>query len=380
MARDETVTGRIESIAPGGAGFLRVGGKSVFVEMTAPGDMAVFRIAEERRDWARGELLEVREPGPGRAAPRCPHYGVCGGCGLQHLSYEAQREAKSALLAETFRRVGGVEIPPPPVAPSPPWEYRNRARFHLRASPPFLGFRERRSARVVEIRDCPVAAPGIRRLLAGGSGERPPVPPGKDEVTVYSRGDVLLWEGQGPGRVKVRDRELVMDAGLFFQSNAVMLEALIPDLADAARGADTGRPLADVYAGVGTFAAFLGEAFPGVDVVERNRGALALARENLRGTPGRFFPMTGGEWAKAGGADGCGFLVLDPPREGLSPALRRALASGGPRRLAYVSCSPATFARDCRELLSGGRRLTALKAYDFYPQTAHLECLALFER
>jgi 23S rRNA (uracil1939-C5)-methyltransferase len=172
-----------------------------------------------------------------------------------------------------------------------------------------------------------------------------------------------------------------MDAGVFFQSNGFMLEKLIADLLQIAAEADTKLPMADLYCGVGTFAAFLGEKFPRTDLVEENPKAIVLARENVRGMETRLFAQTGDLWAK-----GChlesnyGFMVADPPRQGLSPALRRALAQRGPPILAYVSCDPATLARDSGELISGGYRLERLTGYDFYPQTAHIESLGVFVR
>jgi 23S rRNA (uracil1939-C5)-methyltransferase len=172
-----------------------------------------------------------------------------------------------------------------------------------------------------------------------------------------------------------------MDAGVFFQSNGIMLEKLIAGLLPIAANADTSLPMADLYCGVGTFAAFLGERFPRADLVEENPDAIVLARENVRGMETRLFAQTGDLWARGCSMDGgYGFMVADPPRQGLTPALRRALAQKGPPVLAYVSCDPATLARDSGELIAGGYRLERLTGYDFYPQTAHIESLAVFVR
>jgi 23S rRNA (uracil1939-C5)-methyltransferase len=175
-----------------------------------------------------------------------------------------------------------------------------------------------------------------------------------------------------------------MDAGVFFQSNGVMLEKLIGDLLGVAEDADTSLPMADLYCGVGIFAAFLGGLFPRSDLVEMNSAAIALARENTRGMNTELFAQTGDLWVKTQVKDrsleGYGFVLADPPRQGLSPALRRALAHKGPPVFAYVSCDSATLARDCGELIAGGYRLERLTGYDFYPQTAHIESLAVFRR
>jgi 23S rRNA (uracil1939-C5)-methyltransferase len=153
--------------------------------------------------------------------------------------------------------------------------------------------------------------------------------------------------------------------------------------------------MADIYCGVGTFGAFLGEDFPRIDLIEENRTALALARENVRGKGAAYYAQSGDKWVKnrvkpgtetwgSGGGPGkppYGFIVVDPPREGLSGGIRDWLCREGASLLAYVSCDPATLARDSRDLCQGGGYgLTELTLYDFYPQTAHIETLAVFCR
>jgi 23S rRNA (uracil1939-C5)-methyltransferase len=174
-----------------------------------------------------------------------------------------------------------------------------------------------------------------------------------------------------------------MDPGVFFQANAAALEQLIPDLCAAAGRADPSLPAADIYCGVGTFAAFLVERFPRIDMVEADAGALNLARQNLSGSAGRYFPLTDEEWVRElrrAAPPAYGFAAADPPRTGLSPSLRRWLAEQGPPLLAYVSCNPATLARDSAVLRAGGYRLESAAFYDFYPQTPHIEALAIFVR
>jgi 23S rRNA (uracil1939-C5)-methyltransferase len=233
---------------------------------------------------------------------------------------------------------------------------------------------------VIPVEDCPVADPGIRALLASGELA---APEGRDRFTVYSRDGLVLVEGgRNRGRVRLRDRELLIEAGLFFQSNAAMLEVLAEDLASIAAGADPSLPLADLYCGVGTFASFLSAHFSRADLLEENRAALALARRNLDPGNHNFYALTGNEWVRMQEskrpAPRYGLIVADPPRRGLSPPMRRWLARGPASLLAYVSCNPATLARDSGELLGGAWELENLTCYDFYPQTAHIESLALF--
>jgi 23S rRNA (uracil1939-C5)-methyltransferase len=392
MAIGEIFTAPVEHIAAGGTGILNFQGKRIFMDRSAPGDTVTGRIVMENRRWARAELVELVESSPLRTTPPCPLYGNCGGCSLQHLNYRAQLAEKAVILRDAFTRLGGVPLPEAiPITPSPPWEYRNRIQLHRipqgsrkSSDGTPLGFKARKSGDIIPVRDCPVSDPGLRRVLREASALPPP---GQDRFTLYSRGDTLLSEGSihskntRRGTVLLRGKEIRMDAGVFFQSTGVMLEELISGLLQAAAEADTELPMADLYCGVGTFAAFLGEKFPRVDLVEENPEAIVLARENTRGMETRLFAQTGDLWVK-----GCsmenkyGFMVADPPRQGLSPALRKALAQKGPPILAYVSCDPATLARDSGELIAGGYRLDRLRGYDFYPQTAHIESLVVFKR
>jgi 23S rRNA (uracil1939-C5)-methyltransferase len=385
MAIGELFSALVEGIAAGGAGVLSFRGKRVFMDLAVPGDIVVGRIIRENRDWDRAELVAVELPSPHRVEPRCPLTGICGGCSLQCLAYETQVAEKRLILRDAFARLGRIALPEePPLVPSPPWEYRNRVQLHRGSRGGAPGFKARRSGAIVPAPDCPVADPGIRAALREAS-----VLPGpsSDRFTLYARGGALLSDGilRGKilrrGTVLLRGRELCLDAGVFFQSNGLMLERLIEDLIGVAQEADTGLPMADLYCGVGVFAAFLGSLFPRCDLVEENPAAVALARENARGLKAEFFAQTVDRWAQTrsiGG--GYGFMVADPPRQGLSPALRRALAREGPPVFAYVSCDGATLARDSGELAAGGYRLERLTGYDFYPQTSHIESLAVFRR
>jgi 23S rRNA (uracil1939-C5)-methyltransferase len=384
---DEIFTAPVERIAAGGAGIVTYRGRSVFMDFTAPGDLVTGRIIEEKKDWARAELVELEEASPQRVSPPCPLYRQCGGCSLQHLAYAAQVQEKSGMLREAFRRIGGFSLLPElKIVPSPPYEYRNRMQFHRIARPRSagVGLKAGKSGEIVPLRDCPIADPGIRAAL--GAGTLIP-PPDKDRFTVYARGNTLLSEGPVPGpggssprgRLNILGRDMHIDAGLFFQSNGTLLETLIADIRTAADQADPALPMADIYCGVGTFGAFLGDRFSRIDMVEENKQALALARENVRAGGARFFAQRDERWVQDRDLGAYGFMVADPPRQGLAPALRRELSRNGPEVLAYVSCDSATLARDSREL-GAGYRLEQLGLYDFYPQTAHIEALAVFKR
>jgi 23S rRNA (uracil1939-C5)-methyltransferase len=379
MAIGEIFSATVERIVAGGAGFARKDGRPVFIGLSSPGDKVCARIVRESRGWVEAEPLEILEASPLRVRPDCPLYGICGGCSLQHLAYESQLEAKKSILWESFTHTGVLStVPEPAVFPSSPWEYRNRMQFHRLPNARGVGLMARKSDRAVPLSDCPAADRGIRELLASGTLSPPP---DKDRFTIYSRETLLLREGGlSRGKVKIRGEELWLDAAVFFQSNASMLERLTGDLLALAGEADTSRPLADIYCGVGTFAFFLKGLFPRIDLVEENRAALALARENVQGEGNGYFAMKDEQWARGRRQSGYGLIVADPPRQGLSPAMRTWLAGSDAPLLAYVSCDSATLARDSRELLAGGWNLEELWLYDFYPHTPHIESLAVFKK
>lgn len=384
MAIGDIVSIVIEGIAAGGAGVGRVEGRTCFVDFTAPGETVVARIAEEKGSWSTATLLEVRTPSEERTEPACPYYGSCGGCNLQHLAYDAQLRAKERILADAFGRIGRFEaLPPIATTPSPPIEYRNRMQFHR--VPPELpqgtkvALMDRKGKRL-PIEDCPIADPALREALRAGSLVPPPW---ADRFHVYSRAETFLVEGGVErGRTVVLGKPLNLDVRGFFQSNGRVLESLlirVMEVAEEVAPRGSGRAV-DLYCGVGTFGTFLADRFERLDLVERDRNALALARENVRGSGLRHFALSDDDWARRAEAKEGRYdlAVVDPPRTGLSAALRSWLVARPPRRLVYVSCDAATLARDARELAAGGFLLQELSFFDFYPQTAHLEALAVF--
>ena len=389
MARGDIFTARVRTLAHGGRGLVRDGaaadGRAVFMAMTAPGDTVTGRITAEHGSWAEAELLELNEKSPLRTEPLCPWYGSCGGCSLQHIRYEAQLELKKNILAETLIRAGGVpserfeDAAFFTAAYAGPWEYRNLVSLHAAETRGIsgAGFKGRKSSDIVPVRDCPVADPAIRACLKnaaeyGWTGV-------KSRFTLYAKDGVLLSErGTRRGRIALAGKELTVDAGLFFQSNAVMLEQLLSVL--PALAVPSPLPMADLYAGVGTFALFLADRFGGAELLEQNPAALQTARENLAAVsvPVRYYAGFDGAWS-ARRFSPWAFAVADPPRRGLAPAAAELLVLDGPPVLAYVSCEPATLARDCR-LLTRAYELEKVGFFDFYPQTAHIETLAVFRR
>jgi 23S rRNA (uracil1939-C5)-methyltransferase len=382
----------LESIVAGGDALGRIEGKPVFVPGGAPEEIVCCRITKDHKSWVKAELLEIIKPSPLRVDSVCAFYGKCGGCNLQHINYETQLKVKTSILNESFLRIGGLQSPDIEVFSSPPWEYRNRMQFHCfrqKQNDVSFGLKGQNSKEIIAVSDCPIAVSGIRKILKNShlsprSSYSFSIPPEKDRFTVFSKDDVLLNEGgQQKGRIKLLEKEILIDAGLFFQSNCFMLEKLIKELRKIAECADRSQPMADLYCGVGTFALFLGDLFPKIILAEENKNAVSLACENLRGINAEFFALRDTDWPKVISnprKKEFGFAVIDPPRTGLAQKLALALALNGPSVLAYVSCDAASLARDAKILTSGGYKLNRLLLFDFYPQTAHIESLAVFKR
>jgi len=418
MAAGDVIKLQLESIVQGGDALGRYEGKPVFVEGGAPRETILCKISEEKNTYLRGELLEVTDPSPGRVKSPCEFYKKCGGCNLGHIDYNAQLKIKTSILDESFLRIGGIDLSSIglsiEVFSSPLWEYRNRMQFHcFRQNKNGFGLKGKGSNEIIAINDCPIAVSGIRDFIKSFSlyKERrtaglihPPekifsIPPDKDRFTIFSKDDILLCEGNlSRGKIKLLDKEIILDAGLFFQSNCVMLEKLILKLRDIAKDADRSLPMADLYCGIGTFALFLNDLFPASILAEVNKTAVSIARENLRGRNAEFFALKDTDWhdnifkqpeknslktenlKRNFPRYALGFAVVDPPRAGLSSSLASALAKNGPPLFAYVSCDAASLARDSKIFLNGGYCLDKLTLFDFYPQTSHIESLAVFKK
>jgi len=384
MAIGDVLKLRLESITAGGDALGRFEGKTVFTKGGAPDETVCVRITEERKTWARAEILEIIEPSAARVENLCSFYGKCGGCNLMFINYDTQLAVKTSILEDSFQRIGGFQPPVPEIFPSPPWEYRNRMQFHclrekVKGDKIRFGLKGKGSDEIIAVTDCPIAVLGIRKILKGEKDLS--LPPDKDRFTVFSKNDVFLNEGgQQKEKIKLLGKEITLDVGLFFQSNCFMLEKLIAQLQEIAQNADRSLTMADLYCGVGTFAFFLGEMFPGIILAEENKGAVSLARENLKDTKTEFFALRDSEWQRTflGGKNKFGFAVIDPPRTGLSSSLAQALVKEKIPILSYVSCDPTSLARDSKILTDGGYKLKKLMFFDFYPQTSHIESLAVF--
>jgi 23S rRNA (uracil1939-C5)-methyltransferase len=381
MAEPEPVRLQIEKLVAGGEGLAFHEGRAVFVPLALPGETVTASISREKRDFAHADLVDLLEPSPQRVSAPCAVYGECGGCNLMHLAYPAQVEAKAAIVAEAFRRTARLDVGEVPVLPSLPFAYRNRMQLHF-DSEGHIGLMRRSSSSVVEIPTCPISLKPIQTWIeerVGGSGGLERLRPfimGKDRFIAFGYGDEVWLEGErGVVEVSVAGRPIRFHIKGFFQSNLHLLDHFVPD----ALAGLSGESVADLYSGVGLFGAFLAASFGKVTCVEHNPFALELAEANVAGAGHSFRAVPVEDWVRSDAARAAfDCVVVDPPRTGLSAPVRDWLARKGVPTIVYASCDPVTLARDAGELVRAGYSLQGVKAFDFYPQTSHVECHARF--
>jgi 23S rRNA (uracil1939-C5)-methyltransferase len=409
----------IEKPIYGGAFLARLEGKAVFVPLTLPGEQAWVRITQSKSGYATAEAEEIVHASPERITPACPHFGACGGCHYQHTGYATQIEFKQAILRETLER-GGVTVPSEiAVLAVEPWRYRNRIRlaFDAAGNP---GYRGRRSHSVVPVHECPIAAPLlIEAALAFAQiarGIAPALRPTEivlfcnaEETalmaTVFTvtpaklRFDELAqaWQERIPA---LTGAELVTEGrpnqqphtaaqwgavsldyhaagfdyrvnhGAFFQINRWLLDSLI----ERVTANHKGNLAWDLFAGVGLFARQLTARFERVVAVESAPSATAALEHNLWGTTGAAVK---GETLpflrRRRSIEHPDLIVIDPPRTGLGAETCTLLAGIAAPALVYVSCDPATLARDLRALIASGYQIQSITLADLFPQTFHLE-------
>jgi 23S rRNA (uracil1939-C5)-methyltransferase len=383
MAVGDLLELRIDALAGSGDGVGRsADGRVVFVPFTAPGDLVRARITELHPRYAHAELEEVLEPSPSRVAPPCAVFGECGGCSWQHLDYAAQCEAKRRIAEDALVRVGKLSLPGPiALHPSPePYAYRARARVAVEAGR--IGYRRRNSNALCAVDTCPVLDPRVDtklRALAQGRPRRDgewEIAAGVDAARAHAVGaDAPALE------IAVGGDRLRVSAGVFFQGSPALHAALVEAVA---RAAGRGALALELHAGCGFFTIALARAFERVIAVESDAAAAADLRHNLARAglanvevvAERVESALGGSLAAIRPAA----LVLDPPRTGLPRGAADRLCALAPARIAYLSCDPATLARDLAALVAGGYALEEACAFDLFPQTPHVEVLARLSR
>ncbi|MBE0542676.1 MAG: class I SAM-dependent RNA methyltransferase [Verrucomicrobia bacterium] len=364
-----TVHLTIEDIAFGGEGVARVDDFVVFVPYVLVGELVEAEITEVKKSFARARLLRVRQPSPERVEPACRYFGACGGCQYQHIGYPAQLRIKHKQIADLFQRIGGFrpEVVSPVVPCPQPYGYRNRIMIRSQWNKPAqklnIGFIRWDGGLVEDIEECKIAEPAINEQIKHVWANPPP----KGGIKVVLRIPPEGWD--------VPDHS-------FFQNNFFLLPELVTTVREFVRQGGA-RHLVDLYCGVGFFGIELADAVESFVGVEYDQPAIRAARRNAAAR-GRI----NGEFIAATVEAALPELIkrfsprattvlLDPPRKGCLPQTLDLLRRERPVQIIYVSCHPATMARDlnvlCRE---GVFDLAGVTPLDMFPQTQHVECVA----
>lgn len=384
-------------------------GRTVFVPFGLPGERVRVRLTDEKRNFARGEIVEVMDASPNRIVPRCLHFGVCGGCHYQHLPYEEQLKAKTEILRDQLTRIGKIESPSVQqmVASPSPWNYRNHVQFHLTREGK-LGYMTAIRPRVFAISECHLPEGSINTLwpqlefepemniervsLRSGVDEDlmlvlesdSPEPPELDieagiSITHVFDEKAVVIAGSDNLTIRVLDRDFQVSAASFFQVNTAMAGRMVDHLL-AHLPMTPSSTILDVYCGAGLFSAFLAPRCARLIGVESSESACEDFAANLdefenvelyEGFAEDVIPHLE---AKPD------IVLVDPPRAGLDKNVVDGLLKLNPKVIAYVSCDPSTLARDAARLIHGGYQLKEVTPFDLFPQTYHIESISLFER
>ena len=428
----------IDKLIYGGNGLARLPadekgrGKAVFLPFVLQGERVEAVVTEQKPGFARARAGRILEPSPHRVRPGCPYFRECGGCHYQHASYEHQLQIKSAVLQETLRHIGKIELVQEiHIHPSPPWNYRNRTRMRLRARPFLLGYSRFRWNELMAIEQCPISSPlinraigalwelGRRNLVSADVGEIEFFANAEDtqllvELTVDQQGwrhdrksDLLdfvrrlrtalpevvaiaLFHPTGQGALEREDiptelqetfgatdhllystsaANYQVSAGSFFQTNRFLIDKLV-ELITKDRSGDYA---VDLYAGTGLFSVILAQRFRNLAAVE----SAPLAFHDLKcNCPANLlvYRATAEQFlAELQRRKRIDLIVMDPPRAGLGESVARLLAGCSAPRITYVSCDPATLARDVSVLMASGYRIEEAHLIDLFPQTFHIE-------
>lgn len=354
----ETLKLTIHALVAGGRGLGKADGVPVFVPGSAPGDVVRVRVTRRHKSYCEAEIEEMIEPSPARVTPRCPVFDSCGGCQWQHLSYAAQIEWKQTILAEQLRRLGGIAEPNvlPTIEAKSPWNYRSRIQLQIDKSGR-AGFYRRGSHDVIEFDECAIAAPAINERLAAAK-------------------EHLRKQGKG--------RHLRVDGGKgFSQVNPEQNEQLQQLVKEGVHAHGGGRVL-ELYCGNGNLTFPIAEVAETVIGVDDYAGAIRHAKSAAkRGaiTNVEFHATSALRMLDEMLQDEleCDGVILDPPRRGAAEAIA-ALIELAPRWIGYISCDPATLARDLKSLLAAGYNHESSQPIDMFPQTFHIESLTWLNR
>lgn len=383
MQLKDRIVIKIESVAFGGEGVGRVDNFVVFVPFAAPDDELEVEIVQLKKKFARGKILQIVKPSPMRVSPLCRYYQQCGGCCYQHINYEYQLEIKKKQVEEIFRKIGKIATPQVLEIKAAPkvYHYRGKAEFHsVRTHNDFKsGFLDVSGGEIVDIERCEIMEETINEELCTVRGN----------IQLQRNKDarITIWSGFLAGQKDavmrmVKGRKFLVHREGFFQANLYLTDLLVDEVCRLAMPEEI-NTLIDAYCGSGLFSVFLAPYAQSVVGIEISEKSVKYAQinaanadvKNARFVQGKVENILPGGFLSS--KKESSLIVLDPPRTGCGESVLKAIADLKPQKVIYVSCNPATQARDVKYLNEHGYALLSLLPVDMFPQTEHIEVVGL---
>lgn len=363
-------------------------GKVVFVPYAIPGETVKAKIIKDEKDYYRAEILDIIEPSFFRENPPCKLFGICGGCSFQHVAYSYQIKLKEIVVMEQLKRIGGFENPEDftnlTLKAENPYNYRNRADFSINRQN-LLGFKIRGTHKFLHVEYCHIMHDEINKILSLLQGKKPKrkthnitirygintgkwlIQPEMDTVEIET-GQTFYTE-------RLLGYDFTISAPSFFQVNTYQAEKLIQTVLNYITSED--KIIIDAYAGVGTFTVFLAQKSEKVIAIEESRSAYKDAQINIKNLDNITYLCKKTEEALFESKINGDTIILDPPRVGCMKDVLQAIAEKKIKKVIYVSCEPSTLARDLKYLKERGYKLKEIQPVDMFPQTYHIENVAL---
>ena len=388
MQLKDRVIMKIDSVAFGGEGVGRINNLVVFVPFSAPGDELEVEIIQLKKKFVRGRILKIIKQSPLRTQPLCRYYEKCGGCCYQHLDYEYQLAIKKKQVEEAFWKIGKIANPPVlEVIASPRiYNYRGKAQYHtgVVSDKREVGFLDISGSKMVDIENCEIMEETINEKLRALRGNKRLLHNKDAQLIIWS--ECLADQSSKKESIVriVKGKEFLVPRDGFFQANLYLTDKLVDEVCRLTKN-DEINTIVDAYCGSGLFSIFLSSYAKNVIGIEINEKSVKYAQinaenlglKNVRFIHGDIEKILKGRFLHQG--DKIDLIVLDPPRTGCEKAVLKAIVDLQPDKIIYISCNPATQARDVKCLNECGYELQSLLPVDMFPQTSHVEVIGFME-
>lgn len=403
----ETAQVHTEKMVFGGNTIAKIGTKTVFIPYALPDETLSINIVQHKNDYDNAEIIKILKPSRFRKQPECKYYGICGGCNMMHINSDYARELRKQMLYDAFKSEKIELLQNINAVYGPDFNYR--ARFQLTDG----GLCRKNGNEVVSINECLCAEKEINSYLEKTDIKQRPQGrihlfassrlTGQEKIKITNENKLVQKSRQSDKyskkikvkenhyfagtvaspentvEVKLSDKTISFDVRGFFQSNLYVFEKVLEIIRDKLPG---GQNILDLYSGCGSISVFLADKYENVVLVEHNRDALVFAEQNMAGKQHTSYGLSGAKWVQTCAVSCPSFdaCVVDPPRSGMEKEVLSYLCKSNIPLIFYLSCNPSTQSRDCSSLIKAGYKINELYLLDFYPNTSHIESLAIMEK